>query len=193
MNLFQELRGLNGYDGKNSLGWFRNAAQLLRISGRNQTKENILTGTENKLSNNITLGKMYLFQYDPKHKDKLPYWDLFPLVFPINRYNDGFLGLNLHYLKPELRLIFFHKMTQFATDTNLNPRARMIMEWKMINNFTRFPEVEVCVKRYLASHITTRFLEIPANDWRSAVMLPLQSFQKQQAQSVWAQYNRKIK
>ena len=29
------------------------------------------------------IGKMYFFIYDPKHKDTLPMYDRFPLVFPI--------------------------------------------------------------------------------------------------------------
>ena len=41
-------------------------------------------------------GKMNMFFYDPKHKKKLPYYDTFPLVLPIERYNDGFLGINFH-------------------------------------------------------------------------------------------------
>jgi len=44
------------------------------------------------------IGGLMFFIYDPKTKDKLPYWDRFPLVIPINLYPDGFLGLNLHYL-----------------------------------------------------------------------------------------------
>ena len=42
------------------------------------------------------IGRMYFFYYDAKNKDKLPQWDRFPLVLPIERYGNGFLGLNLH-------------------------------------------------------------------------------------------------
>ena len=41
-------------------------------------------------------GKLNMFFYDPKHKKTLPYYDTFPLVLPLETYNDGFLGLNLH-------------------------------------------------------------------------------------------------
>ena len=30
------------------------------------------------------IGGFYLYQYDPKWKDKLPWYDIFPLVFPFD-------------------------------------------------------------------------------------------------------------
>ena len=49
---------------------------------------------QERLRNKSMIGRMYFYFYDPKTKDKLPYYDRFPLVIPIERYNDGFLGLN---------------------------------------------------------------------------------------------------
>src|SRR5690348_3007714 len=48
-------------------------------------------------------GAMYLFRYNPKTKETLPYYDTFPLVIPVKLLPDGFHGLNLHYLPPMLR------------------------------------------------------------------------------------------
>ena len=50
-----------------------------------------------RLRDKSFIGRMYFYFYDPKTKDTLPYYDKFPLVIPIERYPDGFLGLNLHY------------------------------------------------------------------------------------------------
>ena len=36
-------------------------------------------------------GALNMFVYGPKHKKKLPYYDTFPLVLPIENYSDGFL------------------------------------------------------------------------------------------------------
>lgn len=38
----------------------------------------------------VRTGQMYLFQYDALHKDTLPYYDRFPLIFPFRKTNDGF-------------------------------------------------------------------------------------------------------
>ena len=45
-----------------------------------------------------------MFVYSPKLRNKLPYYDTFPLVLPLKNYNNGFLGLNFHYLPYALRL-----------------------------------------------------------------------------------------
>ena len=42
------------------------------------------------LSNRYHINRLNMFLYDPKHKDKLPYYDVFPLVLPIQRYSDSF-------------------------------------------------------------------------------------------------------
>ena len=44
------------------------------------------------------LGRMYMFYYDPKHKKTLKTYDRFPLIFPIKKESDGFIGMNFHYL-----------------------------------------------------------------------------------------------
>ena len=49
-------------------------------------------------------GKLNMFIYDPKWKKKLPYYDTFPLVLPLETYPDGFLGINMHYLPIPLRI-----------------------------------------------------------------------------------------
>ena len=51
-------------------------------------------------------GVMNLFGYDPKHKDKLPYYDTFPLILPLEPAKGGFMGLNFHYLPPLARVAF---------------------------------------------------------------------------------------
>ena len=52
----------------------------------------------------VDIGSMYLFRYDAKFKDKLPYFDAFPLCLPFEPTNNGFWGINLHYLPYLLRV-----------------------------------------------------------------------------------------
>lgn len=183
-DLLKELKTLNGFDkdGKNSLNWFRNAAQLLKIN--NQVKMDMVTKGPT-LVNSLDLGRLYMYLYDPKHKDTLPAWDMFPLVFIINRDSTGFTALNMHYLDPERRLIFFLKLQQFMSDPRMTKNTKLKLTWSLISSASKWPDAAVCIKRYLWTHVKSRFLEIPATDWRNAVMLPLASFQKQQAQTVW--------
>ena len=48
--------------------------------------------------------------YNPKHKATLPYYDLFPLVLPIQKLSDGFIGINFHYLYPKDRAILLDEV-----------------------------------------------------------------------------------
>ena len=70
------------------------------------------------LKDKSMLGRMYFYFYDPKTKDMLPYYDRFPLVIPIERYSDGFLGLNLHYISPKQRVILLDKLDRKSTRLN---------------------------------------------------------------------------
>ena len=77
-----------------------------------------------RLKNTSMIGKMYFYFYDPKTKDSMPYYDRFPLVIPIERYNDGFLGLNLHYIHPKQRILLLDKLSQYATDSRYDKNTR---------------------------------------------------------------------
>jgi hypothetical protein len=88
---------------KESREWFQKKASNLRSIKRAELmKEEPLRQRSKHI-----IGSMQMFMYDPKHKDKLPYYDAFPLVIVIGPAEGGFLGLNLHYLPPALRLNFF--------------------------------------------------------------------------------------
>ena len=67
--------------------WIASKARQMRL-----TPERLMVSPN--IRGNTMIGKMYCYWYDPKTKDKLPRWDRFPLVIPIERYGDGFLGLN---------------------------------------------------------------------------------------------------
>src|SRR6056300_881927 len=76
-----------------SRSWYRQQASLLR-------KEKVIANQllRNNREKRIIPGFMYMFLYDAKTKKKLPYWDAFPLVVPYARTQNGFMGLNFHYL-----------------------------------------------------------------------------------------------
>jgi hypothetical protein len=120
---------------------------------------------------------MYFFRYDAKWKDVLPQWDRYPLVFPIERYNDGFLGLNLHYLTQKERMLFLNKLTEYATAKNLTEKTRIRMTYELLSSTKRLNTLgRPCIKRYLYTHVRSKFIEIPATEWDRVVQLPLEHF-----------------
>ena len=139
-------------------------------------RKNIMGNTE-RLRNSVAIGKMYFFFYDAKHKDKLPVWDRFPLVFPIERYSDGFLGLNLHYLNIDERKALLDKLTSFANNKKLTPNTRLQLSYDLLQSTKSLANLSrPCIKRYLNSQFRSRFVEITPDEWDKAVELPVEVF-----------------
>lgn len=129
-----------------------------------------------RLKEGAIIGRMYFYFYDPKTKDKLPYYDRFPLVLPIEQYNDGFLGLNLHYIHPKQRIILLDKLSEFANNSKYDKTTKLKLSYSLLASASKVFEHQPCIKRYLYSHVQSRFLEISADEWDIAAMLPVESF-----------------
>jgi len=147
-----------------------------KINELNPTRQSVVRDKE-RLRDSTILGKMYFYYYDPKTKDNLPYWDKFPLVIPIETYRDGFLGLNLHYISPKQRLVLLDALSEFANNSKYDETTRLRLTYNNLKNLGKAYKAKPCVKKYLFKHVDSRFLEIEANEWDIAVLLPFQNFQ----------------
>jgi len=133
----------------------------------------------------LRIGMMYCYYYDPKTKDELPYWDRFPMVLVLEKYNDGFLGLNIHYLPVKYRVAFLQKLMRYAQLTPDDDIKRMRISYDILTATKRYAEFRPCLKRYLYSHLRSRILMIEPNEWDVATMLPIQQFRGAKPQKVW--------
>ena len=68
---------------------------------------------------------LYMYMYDPKLKATLPYYDRFPLVFPFSKTPDGFIGLNMHYLPYQLRMVLLDRLLTFRTNARMDETTRL--------------------------------------------------------------------
>ena len=171
--------------------WFRDRAQ--EVSTVNVQRE---MRNQAKLQNKIVeldIGRMYMFFYDPKNKEKLPYYDRFPLVFIMERYKDGFLGLNLHYLPPVFRARLMDALYTIERNDAQRQSKKLRMSYGLLNKISKYKYFRPCVKRYLTNHIRSRFLYIPAEEWDIALMLPTERFRKKQKQAIWTESKQKIR
>jgi len=130
-------------------------------------------------------GFMYLFQYDPKYKEDLPYYDRFPLIFPFEDQGDSFLAMNLHYLPHVYRARLLDYLYDLLNNEKYNETTRIRASYKLLNAASRYKYFKPCVKRYLHSHVRSRFLQIPANEWDIAMFLPLERFAKKSKNYVY--------
>ena len=117
-------------------------------------------------------GIMNLFGYDPKHKATLPYYDTFPLIFPLEPAKGGFIGLNFHYLPPLARVRFLRSLANTTTDKKFDKRTRYNINWRN-NTF-----MKKTAKHYLFNQVRTSFLNITAEEMAIAIFLPVARFKK---------------
>jgi hypothetical protein len=136
--------------------------------------------------NSFKLGQLYFFYYDPKTKEDMPYYDKFPLVLILEKYQDGFLGLNLHYLPLEYRLAFMDKLMDYASYTPENEIKRIRVTYDILSASKRFKEFRPCIKRYLFTHIKSKILTVQPQEWETAVFLPIHQFKKAKDTEVWS-------
>jgi hypothetical protein len=151
-----------------------------------------LMNDRNRLKTTSMIGRMYFYFYDPKTKDSMPYYDRFPLVIPIERYNDGFLGLNLHYIHPKHRMILLDKLSETMSNDTYDEKTKLKINYRYLAAASRIFEANPCIKRYLFTQIESRFLEITADEWDIAAMLPVESFVGATTSKVYADSRKKF-
>lgn len=167
---------------KNASKWFKgNIDNLIKFKNNVQ----IFAMYEGKLQNRLnqdSLGELYMFVYDAKWKADtrvLPYYDQFPIIFPVGFTSNGFYGLNLHYIPPKLRGILMNTIYKAVEDKNKfsgkrlkKPDLAMILE--AISKHSLF---KPCIKRYIYDkHVRSKFIKIPFDQWDYAMLLETERF-----------------
>ena len=144
---------------------------------------------DGKRSNAPFYGRLNMFFYDPKWKKKLPYYDTFPLVLPIEKYPDGFLGINMHYLPIPLRIRLLDSLVDFSNNTKFDESTKLIVNYSKLKNVRL---IKPTLHRYLAGHTKSQFRRIDADEFTIATLLPVQRFKKASAKEVWSDSRKMI-
>lgn len=172
---------------KESRDWFRKRVANLRPNRSALMKEEPI-----QLKNRQVVGSMYMFFYDPKHKDTLPYYDSFPLVIVVGPAEGGFYGLNLHYLPPTLRAKFLDALLDITNNRLYDESTKFDLSYNMLQRAAKMKYFKPCFKHYLTKHVRSRFAMVEAPEWEIATFLPTADFQKASRAQVYADSKRKI-
>jgi len=161
--------------------WFEaNVKKLGQVNRTSLLKDDALEPT----SRNIA-GNMYMYFYDPKYKDTLPYYDRFPLTIMVEPAKGGFYGLNLHYLKPTIRAAFLDELMKTAP-TKITDKSRIRARYKLLAGSRKYKEFKPCFKHYLTEHIKSKLVRVPMSEWEVAIFLPTEQFKKKGKAAIWA-------
>ena len=196
MNIYDQNK-TNTTSAVDAIDWYReNVDELMQLTPRNviNPERDKLIGysvaTRNAL---MWLGKMFFLFYNPKNKLTLPYYDKFPIVMPIHTYNDGFLGLNFHYLSPSQRSILLERLLTLRNNQEMDETTRIRIKYGILKKTAKYKHYRPTIKRYLRQHIKGRLLPVEPENWMTSILLPVAQFVKAKDQTVWNDSKRKIK
>ena len=167
-----------------SMTWYRNQAR--KVGSGVSARELFRQG---KLQTRPSIGRLNLFGYNPKLRRTLPYYDIFPLVLPLEPITGGFLGMNFHYLPPLLRARLLERMQSFSDSRKIDKNTKFSATY---DDVKRLSIVRPTIKKYLYSHVQTGFLRINADEAAIAIYLPVQRFKKAPESKVYADSRRFI-
>jgi hypothetical protein len=163
--LFERVSASTGGE-KKSLSWYRSAVKAEASKYKKNFNKYILDERKdragavkeqdkNELRRYAVAGHLYMFEYKAKMK-YLPYYDRFPLVYCFKAPGKHeFWGANLHYLSPKKRLIVTKKLMQGRVDIP-----------------------KICFHKYLSSNVDGLYLDLAADEWDTAILLPTEDYVK---------------
>lgn len=184
--------------------WYREAAKnyggRIRASGPNAgrvdygriNETSFMRENQSQLATSVLPGNMYMYMYDPKHKDTLPFYDRFPLIFPIHIAKDRFWGINIHYLPLPMRAMLLDALYDLTNNKKFDETTKLKLSYQILNKAAKFKWFKPCVKCYLKSHMRSRPLYILPEQWDVAIFLPVERFSKANKSQVWADSKSKI-
>lgn len=195
MNAIQKSSAEEKGSQRDSVDWLKSNVKDI-LNDRNTLKESsnakIPAGLgKSELTTRLdknSIGRMYMYVYDPKHKETLPYYDALPLIFLIAFTPDGFYGLNLHYVPPMIRLQIIEALTKNLNRANLSESSKIKISYNILRKSVQFSVIKHCFKRYLASHVMSRFMFIDPAEWNKSVMLPTERFKKATKNTVYRNF-----
>ena len=156
--LFEKVSNAAGGE-KQSLSWYRSAVKQAASSYKTDLSKFIrderkTNEDENVLRRFTKEGHLFMFEYTAKMKH-LPYYDKNPLVYVVKASSTEFFGANLHYMNPKKRIQAVQKLMKGRIDIP-----------------------KVCFHKYLQNHVDGLLLDLAADEWDTAILLPTEDFVK---------------
>jgi hypothetical protein len=137
----------------------------------------IITTNDQRGRSTAMIGRMYFFKYEPIYGYRMPKYDKFPMCIPIERKNNGFLGLNLHYLPAGGRQKILELLLMYKSEALISDKTKMNISYDIIkSNSTLEKYAEPCIHRYIWGQCRSRFIEIYPAEFEKAIQLPVEDW-----------------
>jgi hypothetical protein len=93
----------------------------------------------------------------------------------LEEYNDGFLGINFHYLPIPLRMRLLDRVVDFSNNTKFDKTTTLGVSYNQLKSIRL---IRPTLKRYLAGKVKSRFRRVDADEFTVATLLPVANFKK---------------
>jgi len=103
-----------------------------------------------------------MFRYNAKTARDLPFYDRSPLVLVVAEENEIFYGTNIHYYKPKERVGIVEYLREDIESGG--------------EDYMGFLFGSAGFHKYLKSYVRSLFLEVAAEEWGKASLLPAEEF-----------------
>lgn len=169
--------------------WMQSRIQTLNTFTIGKTTQlrqtNILA--EGRQKNTFELGRMYLFRYAPITRNKLPYYDTFPLMIPYYRKGSTIFGANFHYININMRRRLFENMVDlnYITDGTETDEPKFNFTYRRLKGKNLFRFLPPTIHQYKLGRVRSILIEIDAREWPLALYLPVEAFKKTKKSVVW--------
>ena len=183
---------------KTARSWYRDQAKRISKSGSGSSGVSgpamisSASAERGRMVTNMEPGMMYTFAYNPKYRDTLPYYDRFPLIFPINKTKGGFMGINFHYLPPIMRGQLMDALYTVSSNKRFDETTRLRLSYDLLQSAAKFRFFKPALKQYLNKQMQSKFVYINPSEWDIALFLPLARFEKATKQKVYADSRKMI-
>ena len=159
---------------KESRDWFRKKVQNMRGINR----RDLMRSDPIQKRNRSAVGSMYMFFYDAKHRETLPYWDSFPLIVAVGPAQGGFYGLNLHYLPIPLRAKMLDALMDITNNKKYDESTRFEVSYETLQRIAKLKYYKPCFKHYLTKQVEGQLAYVPPPEWEIATFLPVAQWNK---------------
>jgi hypothetical protein len=166
-----------------ALNWYYNFIRL-NINSMNSL-EGLRAG---KADNKMSPGSFYVYTYDPKYKETLPYYDTVPLILCTSLTPKGWYGINFHYIPPKIRLLIvkeMYKVSRMTANDNMKFKLSWQKAYSLGHALGQDKWMKHSIKQYLHSHIKSSLIKVKGDNIEPMVFLPIARFKKMSQADVW--------
>lgn len=149
---------------------------------------------------NFLLGRMYFYRYLPEAEQLKSTFDMYPLIFIMNKSIDHFEGINFHYMTPKHRAMLLENMFSYLNRQDYTRNTRILFNSfvKVIRNNRKFKYAKFAYRKYKFDSIISKVIEVHPLDWEIAMSVPTEKFYSENKRRlpneiVWKQTDIRVK